>query len=307
MSQGAPCQILLNNKAGKLHPRAGADQILQMAEQIDLQAEVHIMPSADAMRPFVRRLVEAGADRIGIAGGDGTVALAVQELAHMDTALGILPQGTFNNFATALRLPMDLPAALRVLKEGVVREVSLGKVESIGKPNQAEPSIRHYFTEAAGVGLFADALALYGAGGGKNMLRGMAVLTRLVLSLKAHRVRLVLDGKAEPEQPMVLCAVANTYRMSYGVAVAPGAKLTDEVLDVVTVGDLAVGELMPYFRAMRSQTHQNLPKVRTLQAREVRIETRRSQNIHCDDQVVGTTPTTLTLQPRALKVLVPEL
>jgi diacylglycerol kinase (ATP) len=139
------------------------------------------------------------------------------------------------------------------------------------------------------------------------MLRGLRVLTRLVLSLKAHRVRLVLDGEVQPEQPMVLCAVANTYRMSYGVAVAPNAKLTDDVLDVVVVGDLSVRELMPYFRAMRAQTHQNLPKVRTLQAREVRIETRRSQNIHCDDQVVGTTPTTLTLQPRALKVLVPEI
>jgi diacylglycerol kinase family enzyme len=95
--------------------------------------------------------------------------------------------------------------------------------------------------------------------------------------------------------------------MSYGVAVAPNAKLTDDVLDVVVVGDLSLRELLPYFRSMRAQTHQNLPKVRTLQAREIRIVTRRSQNVHCDDQVVGTTPVTLTIQPRALKVLVPEL
>jgi diacylglycerol kinase (ATP) len=303
----APCPILLNNNAGKLHPRASAEQIQQMAEQIDLQVEVHVLPAADAMRPFVRRLVEAGAERIAVAGGDGTIGLVVQELAHTNTALGILPQGTFNNFATALRLPMDLPAALRVLKDGVVREVSLGKVDQIHHANNTGKDSRHYFTEAAGIGLFADALALYGSGGGKNMLRGLAVLTRLVLSLKAHRVRLVLDGRAEPEQRMVMCTVANTYRMSYGVAVAPDAKLTDDVLDVVVVGDLSARELMPYFRAMRAQTHESLPKVRTLQAREVRIETRRSQNIHCDDQVVGTTPTTLTLQPRALKVLVPEL
>jgi diacylglycerol kinase family enzyme len=105
---------------------------------------------------------------------------------------------------------------------------------------------------------------------------------------------------------MVLCAVANTYRMSYGVAVAPEATLTDGVLDVVAIGNLSVRELLPYFRAMRAQTHLSLPKVRTLQAAEVHIETRRPQNVHCDDQVIGTTPVTLTLQPRALKVLVPE-
>ena len=95
--------------------------------------------------------------------------------------------------------------------------------------------------------------------------------------------------------------------MSYGVPVAPNAKLTDSVLDIVAVGNLSVRELLPYFRAMRAQTHGSLPKVRTLQAREVRIETRRPQNVHCDDQVIGTTPVTLTLQPRALKVLVPDV
>src|SRR6478672_8682776 len=46
-----------------------------------------------------------GVPRIGVAGGDGTVEVAVQDLARTETALGILPQGTFNNFATALRLP----------------------------------------------------------------------------------------------------------------------------------------------------------------------------------------------------------
>jgi diacylglycerol kinase family enzyme len=179
VNDASPRTIVLNSNAGKLGIRAGRDQIQQMADRIGLNAEVCVLPSAEAMRPFVRRLIDAGASCIGIAGGDGTVSLAVQELAHTRTALAILPQGTFNNFATALRLPMDLPAALRVLKEGKVREVSLGKVEAVRREDHA-PS-RHYFTEAAGVGLFADALALYGSGGGKNMLRGAAVLTRLIL------------------------------------------------------------------------------------------------------------------------------
>ena len=301
----APCTIVLNSNAGKLGLRPGAEQIQQMADRIGLDAEVCVLPSAEAMRPFVRRQVEAGADRIGIAGGDGTVALAVQELAHTNTALGILTQGTFNNFATALHLPMEMPEALRVLKEGIVREVSLGKVEAVRHVNQEQ--FRQFFTEAAGTGLFADGLALYGAGNGKNLLRGLFLLTQMLFSLQAHRVRLVLDGAVQIEQRAVLCAVANAYRMSYAVAVAPEAKLTDAVLDVVIVGNLSVRELLPYFLAMRAQTHLNLPKVQTLQASEVRIETRRPQNVHCDDQVIGTTPVTLTLQPRALKVLVSEL
>jgi hypothetical protein len=30
-------------------------------------------------------------------------------------------------------------------------------------------------------------------------------------------------------------------------------------------------------------------------------------NVHCDDRVIGTTPVTITAQPRALKVLVDRL
>src|SRR5690349_9625514 len=118
----------------------------RMAREIGLDVEVVAVESPHEMRWRIRQLVASGAERVGVAGGDGTVSLAVQELAHGDTALGIIPQGTANNFATALRLPQDLPSALRVLNEGNILAVGLGKVAG------------RYFTESAGVGLFADAL-----------------------------------------------------------------------------------------------------------------------------------------------------
>jgi diacylglycerol kinase family enzyme len=182
------CTVLLNTRAGALKARPGIAQIQQMAQQIGLDAEVLAVPSSQEMRPMVRQLVRAGVEKIAIAGGDGTVALAVQELAYSDSALGILPQGTFNNFATALRLPLNLPGALRVLRDGHVHEVSLGKIGE------------RYFTEVAGVGLFADALALYGHGGGKNFARGLITLTRLALSVRARRIRLTLDGEYHEER-----------------------------------------------------------------------------------------------------------
>jgi diacylglycerol kinase (ATP) len=289
------CTILLNTRAGALKARPSVAQIQQMAQQIGLDSDVLAVPSSQEMRPLVRQLVQAGVEKVAIAGGDGTVSLAVQEMAYSNTALGILPQGTFNNFATALRLPLNLPAALRVLRDGHVHEVSLGKLGE------------RYFTEVAGVGLFADALALYGHGGGKNFARGLITLARLALSVRARRIGLTLDGEYH-EQRAVMCAVANTYRMGYAVAIAPEAKLTDEVLDVILVGDLSPKELLTYFRAFRAQVHPSLPKVTTLRAKQVRVETEGgSWNVHCDDQVVGTTPFSASAQPRALKVLLDQL
>jgi len=265
-----------------------------MAEDAGLEPEVLGIDSPEAMRQTLRSLVAQGARRIAVAGGDGTVKLAAQELAHKDVVLGILPQGTANNFATALRLPQDLPSALRVLLAGEECAVDLGRMGP------------RYFTESAGVGLFADALTLYGHGTNKDIPRGLYALTRVIFSMQAQRVRLTLDGELHSERA-VMCIVANTYRMGYAAPVAPGAKVTDGLLDVVIIGDLRRRELIPYYQAIRAQTHVGLPKVQCLRAREVKIEARRKMNVHCDDQVIGTTPVTIDTAAGALKVLVDPL
>jgi diacylglycerol kinase (ATP) len=284
----------MNAHAGAFKSTTSTDQMRELAESVGLDAEIITTESVPEMLREIKKLVDAGADRVGIAGGDGTIGKAVQELAHKQTALGIIPQGTFNNFATALRLPSDLPSSLRVLKEGEVQEVSLGKVGD------------KYFTEVAGVGLFADVLSLYGRGTNKSFLRGLYAFMKVFFAMRTRRMRLTLDGKVIEERA-VWCTVANSYRMAQGLAIAPEAKLTDDVLDVVMVGDIARFEFVRYYRALRAQLHSKLPKVSIVQAKEVKIETYSRANVHADDDVIATTPVTIEVQPKALRVLVDRL
>jgi YegS/Rv2252/BmrU family lipid kinase len=298
-SDKTSCYILLNASAGAFSSSVTTAQIETLSREIGLSAKVIGTRSRKDMRARIRELIKQKADVIAVAGGDGTVALAVQEVAGSGSTLGIIPQGTFNNFATALRLPQDLRSALRVLKEGEKRAVDLGQVEvaSHGK---------RFFTEAAGVGLFADALALYGKGSNKNFSKGLRALLRLLFSFRAHRLTLRIDGETQIERA-VMCTVANTYRMAQGMAVAPDAKVTDGKLDVVIIGDLSVGEMLRYYRAFRTQTHLQLPKVSYYHATEIKISARRRLNVHCDDAFVGLTPAIMTAQPDAINVLVEKL
>jgi diacylglycerol kinase (ATP) len=288
------CAILLNERAAAMQRESAVEELRELCAGVGLDAELIPTSTPEEMRARIRALVSAGTERIAVAGGDGTVAHAVQELAHTGSVLGILPQGTANNFATALRLPQDLSSALRILREGVVREVDLGRVGD------------RYFTEAAGVGLFADGLALYGPGSNKQFLRGAAAILRVLTSYRAHQICLTVDGELHTERA-VMCTVANSYRMGLAAPVAPQAKVTDGTLDVVILGELNLPEVFTYYRAIRAQIHLRLPKVTMMSAREVRIEARRPLNVHCDDDVIGTTPVTITAQPCALKVLVDRL
>jgi YegS/Rv2252/BmrU family lipid kinase len=284
----------MNDNAGKFKFTPGVEDMKTMIEHLDLRIDVIGTKSEQHMIQTLRELIDRGVERVAVAGGDGTVTTAIQMLARCETALGIIPQGTANNFATALRLPQDLPSALRVLQEGEIVEVDLGK------------SCGRYFAESAGVGLFADALSLYGRDSNKNVWRSFLTVCRLIFGLRPHRLMLTIDG-VKHEEPAVFCVAANSFRMAHALAVAPSAKLTDGELDLVILGNLDRKELFSYYKAMRQQMHITLPKVKLYRAKEVRIEARRRMPVHSDDKVPCTTPVTITAEHKALKVIVERL
>jgi YegS/Rv2252/BmrU family lipid kinase len=290
-----PLLVLANRYAGALARRRGSSPLEEYGRAAGIEVEIVPTRNAAELQEILREQVAGRRDRVAVAGGDGTIHAAVQVLAKTDVALGILPLGTANNFATALRLPIDLPSAFRVIAEGEALAVSLGEADG------------EYFTEAAGVGLFADALALCGSGTTtKSLLRTLAAVGRLWIRHRPHQIELVLDGEERVEEA-VMVTVANSFRLGLAIAIAPTARLTDTELDVVVLGALTRGELIPYFRAIRAQSHTMLPKVRHYRAREVTIRSDRTLNVHVDDRVHCRTPVTLHIVPEALRVFVDRL
>jgi diacylglycerol kinase family enzyme len=84
--------------------------------------------------------------KVVVAGGDGTIGWVVRRLVDTSHPLGIISMGTFNNFAKSLQLPTTVDAAVRVVKEGNPRPITLGRVNG------------HVFLEAAAIGLFGEAI-----------------------------------------------------------------------------------------------------------------------------------------------------
>lgn len=288
------CVIFVNTNAGKLKITPGSNTIEQRAQEVGLDAEIVLCKSSEDLNRSISLYLKKGAKKIVVSGGDGTVHLAAQHLVHTDCILGIIPMGTANNFANALHIPLELSAALSTIKDGTVKKVSVGKV---GK---------HYFVEGAGVGLFADALSLYGAGTNKNIFKGVLTLFKLIFSLPRSRITITLDGKKIVERA-AMCTIANIARIAQSYPIAPDAHLTDEVLDVVVIGNINRRELLTYYRAVRAQIHSNLPKATIYQARTITIESSRGLNVHCDDKIIGTTPITFTIEPHALQVITSKI
>jgi len=70
-----------------------------------------------------------GADRVVVAGGDGSVAPAAAVAAEADLPLAVVPSGTANDFANAMGLPSHLDEACRLALRGEhMRALELGRM-----------------------------------------------------------------------------------------------------------------------------------------------------------------------------------
>jgi diacylglycerol kinase family enzyme len=71
----------------------------------------------------VRRAVDEGAQRVLIAGGDGSIGIAADVVGGTGVELAILPCGTLNHLARDLSLPLDLEQAAKIAAAGRVLPV----------------------------------------------------------------------------------------------------------------------------------------------------------------------------------------
>jgi diacylglycerol kinase (ATP) len=129
--------LILSSKAGSMTPQVDA----KLRKAFDNSLIVEFDPKMD-----IENLVSPTATII-VAGGDGTIGWVVRRLADTKHPLGILSMGTFNNFAKSLHLPTTVDAAIRVVKTGKARPITLGRLN--GK----------IFLEAAAIGLFGETIA----------------------------------------------------------------------------------------------------------------------------------------------------
>jgi diacylglycerol kinase family enzyme len=88
--------------------------------------EVHAVQPSD-IGDTVRSLVEGGAARVLVAGGDGTIGTAAAVLLEHPAELAVLPGGTLNHFARDLGISVDAVEALK-LDGQVCRGVDVGMV-----------------------------------------------------------------------------------------------------------------------------------------------------------------------------------
>jgi YegS/Rv2252/BmrU family lipid kinase len=185
---------------------------------------VYITERRGHAREIALNAVQRGISTIVAWGGDGTMNEVGSAIAFSDAALALIPSGSGNGLARELGIPFDPDAALRVAFAGAERTVDAGEVDG------------RLFFNIAGIGLDARVAHRFAADGGTR--RGFARYIGITLrELAAYQPDLltITTPTASATGPLMLVAIANGRQYGNGAVIAPGARLDDGRLDVVTI------------------------------------------------------------------------
>ncbi|WP_243076919.1 diacylglycerol kinase [Microbacterium sp. SS28] len=292
---------LLLNPAARTGAHTGAaTRAAERLREHGLRTTIVSGGSAAESAALLRTAIELGTDAVVVAGGDGTVGLAVQELAGTGVPLGIVPSGTGNDFAGALGLrELDADAAADLVIGGETRTVDLARI------TREDGSTRHFASVLASgfdskVNDRANAMT-WPRGGSRYTI---AILLEF-LRLRGIPFQLELtlaDGTLERiDGDLVMATVGNTSMYGGGIPICPDADPSDGLLDVTLVrpaGRLRLARLLP--RAYRG-THTVLDEVVTRRVTRIRIASP-GVTAYADGDPVGALPLTIDVVPGALSV-----
>jgi diacylglycerol kinase (ATP) len=203
--------------------------------------------------------VEDGVERLLVAGGDGTMHLAIQGLAGTDCALGVIPLGSGNDLAATLGVPPDLDAAVNRAVHGELRRIDLARVGET------------WCVGYAGVGFDSEVTRFANE---VKVLRGPLIyfysVIHTLITFVPPRMRVTWDGGAF-EGTVMFTVVNNLPRFGGGMRIAPDARIDDGLLDLVIVREVPRRLLLSLFPKVYNGGHVGHPAVQIVRTPRAEI------------------------------------
>ncbi len=292
--------LLVNPTALDRETRAVTDRVT--ARLAAHGAQTTLIAGADATESadLLRTAVELGVNAVIVIGGDGTVSIAIQQLADSGIGMAVVPQGTGNDFAATIGLDGMTPdEAVDAVLAGRTLTIDLGRARG-----------------PAGTMLFATVLAsgldsrvndranrMSGAGRYRRAILAEIVNPRPIwfrLEIEdeeGRRIKRAIDA--------LMVTVANGPRYGGGIPIAPFAHVDDGLLDLTVVRPVGTLRLLGLLPRLHRGTHTTIEEVETMRVRSVRID---AQEVvpYADGEPVGTLPLTVDVAPGALTIYHPE-
>ncbi len=239
-----PIPLFINPTAARGRARRRLATIESLFTDAGVGIDVHRSAARGDMERQVRAAVDQGADKIIVAGGDGSVHETVNGImsATRAGAFGLIPTGTGNDFAKAAGIPVDWESATRLLADRIVSDSPPRRID-VGRVND------RYFANGTGIGFDAKVSRI-----AEEFTWPIGDLVYLVAVLRAMADGIITPdmkittGELSWEGPLTLANVSNGAWVGGMFHIAPMAELADgrlELVVVTPVSGIRILQLLP--------------------------------------------------------------
>lgn len=268
--------------------------MLRAAAPRHVMLDVHFTERPGHGAELARQSLGGATTMIAI-GGDGTVAEVAGAVRGSGIPLGIVPAGSTNIVAQELGIPTNIRRNVDMLF-GVHKIIAI----DIGICGERA------FLHMAGAG-FDSAFFSLTDPRLKRRVGWLAYLPAAVQALNQHPFRLQIqtpDTKIEVASPLVLVAngasiINPRFRLNSLI------RNDDGLLDVLVITATTPVELARVFARLATLQLERSPYLIHITASEVSIASEPMIDVELDGDVVERTPVVFTVDPRAVRVIVP--
>ena len=249
------CRIIYNPTSGREAMKNNLVDILNILERAGYETSAYATtPEPNSAKNEAERAAKAGFNLIVAAGGDGTINEVVNGIAPLKhrPKLGIIPAGTTNDYARALKIPREDPiGAAKVIAKGQNVKMDIGEA---GK---------NWFVNIAAGGLLTE--LTYGVPSQVKSLFGyLAYLVKgaeLLPQIKPIKMHLEYDGGTyDGKASMFFLALTNS--VGGFEQIVPDASLDDGKFTLIVVKTSNLIEILQLITmVLNGGKHVNDPRI----------------------------------------------
>lgn len=282
-------RLIYNPYSGRRKLVSQLDTVIRIFQEGGYEVCVHRAKSPEDIEHVSGQCKDV--DCLVIAGGDGSIHQAVNGLMKIPLdqrpTLGILPVGTANDLAYALRLRKSIPEACEVIVHGSAFEMDLGMVND------------RYFVNVFSAGLMTDVSPKVDVHV-KNRLGQLAYYLKGIETLpsfRPFRVEFEFQGRQFSEEALLLLAV-NGLSVGGLKQLVPRASLSDGKLDFLLIRQSGWPDTMRMLLHLVGGGKVGSDRIEQFQATELKVITERPVSSDLDGEWGPDSPWEIKIGPK---------
>lgn len=240
---------------------------------------------------LTKAALEEGVDVIVAVGGDGTINEVAKEMVGSNSILGIVPKGSGNGLARALKIPIAEKAALSLLNKLTVKHIDVGYIN--GKP----------FFNIAGMGFDALVSSRFAEKDFRGPLSYMQTVFSEIHQYKPLDYTISIDGITY-ERKAFMVSIANSPQYGNEAYISPNASLEDGMLDVCIVKPFPLLQLPKILLDLFSKKADKSEYVEIILGKKIEIIRSINEEVHVDGEPLQLEKDiVIQVNPKALGVI----